>query len=476
MRLSRYFLVLFLLFSSIIAQNNDSASNKNHTLITEDSFGYHQVINKADLNVLKNYGSGILTKTNNEIKMSEYLIDSILTHITDVKYYKDVYQYDLNGNIISWFNFVWNNNKSSRRSFNYYNFDQNDKLISDIWEWWAVSNDSLMIKVRNSYFYGANGRLGAKLMEKFENNNWLRYDSTTFTYDINNLLIVDSLYAWHKDHWEKPRLHDKYNYDSNSNLIEILHGIGKSSSREIYQYDDFNNKILDLEQIWGDSVWVNVKKNTYTYGPNNNMMVEVLAFWELPLNDWYKCYKYSYTYNDKNKKLLKLVEAGNRDNENWVNYARNHYEYDKNDHLISELIEGWDGVNWVTGKVTGIYFYLDEITPFYEPCTGSKLEIFYNPATSVSFTSNKVPADLTISPNPVSGILNINYTIINPGTSRITITNILGIPVGKIPPDENPVAVNGKFKFDTSTLPSGIYFCTLQTPECTITKQFVVVR
>jgi len=30
--------------------------------------------------------------------------------------------------------------------------------------------------------------------------------------------------------------------------------------------------------------------------------------------------------------------------------------------------------------------------------------------------------------------------------------------------------------FDASALPSGVYFCTLKTPEYAVTKQFVVLR
>lgn len=119
---------------------------------------------------------------------------------------------------------------------------------------------------------------------------------------------------------------------------------------------------------------------------------------------------------------------------------------------------------------------MKDITPFYDPCTGSELEIFYNPAKSVPSIANKMIVKLTISPNPVNGILNINYILTNPAPARITITNILGLAVGTLAPEVNSNASNNTLEFDTAALPPGVYFCTMQTPECTITRQFVVVR
>lgn len=83
---------------------------------------------------------------------------------------------------------------------------------------------------------------------------------------------------------------------------------------------------------------------------------------------------------------------------------------------------------------------------------------------------------LSISPAPSGSIFNISINSNSSCLANLYVTDILGLVSYKIMKSEEIISGRIVKVFDASDLPSGIYFCTLQTPERTLTKQFVVVK
>lgn len=78
-------------------------------------------------------------------------------------------------------------------------------------------------------------------------------------------------------------------------------------------------------------------------------------------------------------------------------------------------------------------------------------------------------------PNPASSLVEIEYGIVESGRTRLSITDIEGREVAR-PVDAELMPGRYLLRYDLSNLPSGIYFCTLQTPTQQQQERMMVVR
>jgi hypothetical protein len=79
------------------------------------------------------------------------------------------------------------------------------------------------------------------------------------------------------------------------------------------------------------------------------------------------------------------------------------------------------------------------------------------------------------TPNPASGITNIQFGLIETGNTRISLVNIIG--------QKTDIIVNSSYEpgkynidYDVSKLPPGTYFIILETPSQSITRRLDIVR
>ncbi len=106
------------------------------------------------------------------------------------------------------------------------------------------------------------------------------------------------------------------------------------------------------------------------------------------------------------------------------------------------------------------------------PKLGEKDTITFNiDAFPLSVYDNPLKPKFTISPNPASDYIAVDFTKTNSAKSNITITNILG----EIVKQENLLSEK-RTVFSTSDLQEGIYFLTLQSGQTTETKKIVISR
>jgi hypothetical protein len=78
-------------------------------------------------------------------------------------------------------------------------------------------------------------------------------------------------------------------------------------------------------------------------------------------------------------------------------------------------------------------------------------------------------------PNPFNPTTTIKYSIPQEGLVTIKIYNAIGEEVLTLVNEEQPVG-NYEVEFDATTLPSGIYFYRLQTPNFTQTKKMILLK
>ncbi len=103
--------------------------------------------------------------------------------------------------------------------------------------------------------------------------------------------------------------------------------------------------------------------------------------------------------------------------------------------------------------------------------------IEYVPPTAVK-KSETIPAKFGLEqnyPNPFNPTTAISFSVARKGHVELKVYNILGIEVATLV-DGVKEAGNYQVTFDAGTLPSGVYFYQLKTPEAVLTRKMMLVR
>ncbi len=109
------------------------------------------------------------------------------------------------------------------------------------------------------------------------------------------------------------------------------------ASKNIYQYDNNDKRILFLELKLNGNDWIPNRRDTYTY--DQERLIKILS--EYYSNEqWVNSMRQTYTYNENDNVTTYLTEDWNADNTDWVNNRRHTYEYENNK-LISDIDEYW---------------------------------------------------------------------------------------------------------------------------------------
>ncbi|MGA2298252.1 MAG: S8 family serine peptidase, partial [FCB group bacterium] len=87
-----------------------------------------------------------------------------------------------------------------------------------------------------------------------------------------------------------------------------------------------------------------------------------------------------------------------------------------------------------------------------------------------------IPAFFDVAPIPASGLIKINYTLLESGMVSFTITNSLGIESERINYEQFQEPGNYSLNYDAGNLAPGVYFLTIKAGNKIETKKFVIVR
>jgi hypothetical protein len=82
---------------------------------------------------------------------------------------------------------------------------------------------------------------------------------------------------------------------------------------------------------------------------------------------------------------------------------------------------------------------------------------------------------LLLSPNPCSGLLNIEYSIQKSGVAKISIYDVTGARIG-VARNEQLVPGYYEDRFDVGNLPGGVYFVVLKQNDMNISKKFLIMK
>ncbi len=134
-----------------------------------------------------------------------------------------------------------------------------------------------------------------------DSNFWFKFDSVTYVYDVEGLLI------------------EQYEYRRDSNQW-------MQHSRSFYTYNNEALLINTYREIWKDTFWRESVNLNFEYDDLGNLAVRELKFWNVGINGWKNNQKIFYTYDDENQLTFEYWEKG-ENNTDWKQSTNVFYEY-----------------------------------------------------------------------------------------------------------------------------------------------------
>jgi len=236
--------------------------------------------------------------------------------------------------------------------------------------------------------------------------------------------------------------------------------------KHFFSYDDNNNLLTDLYQIWKDDDWLNMKKETYVY-ENNILVKDMLYNWSGAT--WEIIYENEYGFDSNSKQI-------STENYRWIEdnkklQKKRTFKYDDFQNLNLVLFEEGD-TNNLNPEIDYIQFndYLDRKFS----SGGYKIEIFWGQTTTPVINETEYKHNISCYPNPVSETTNISFSLENESYVSLQITNTLGQVVGDLITNKFMESGEHSFDFDANNLPSGLYFVCLKVGGYTLTEKLIV--
>ena len=157
-----------------------------------------------------------------------------------------------------------------------------------------------------------------------------------------------------------------YRYDNEGRRSEILFyaaeaGKWVENQRRKYTYDERNNLLTDLVQIYKNGQWKNQLRNNYAYDARDNQTLEHYEVWSDSLNCWTSPHIFHYTYNRFDK-----VDTFFREDDDSDYIARVFYNYDAFGNRTLEQWQFWDTAWTDLFRATTKYDSLYRIVDYLE--------------------------------------------------------------------------------------------------------------
>lgn len=345
--------------------------------------------------------------------------------------------------------------------------------------------------------------LQTTLGESWTGSAWENAYQSENTYDGNNHLVGTLSQVWIAPPGEWVNA-IKSTYTNNPAgaptqiLIEMWDSDSSAwmlSQRVTNTLNGSNQVLTSISEIWIGTGWINVSKQTNTYG-GGYLTVTLMETWNFMASDWDNSTLTNYTNNANGSVNQAVHQTWDAGGSVWVNSSRSTFTYNGADQMLTELEEAWVDAAWQNERRTtnsynsgGLFVSLTEIwiqdASFWQNETqslytnnsgGTPIQIivqdwsfggdtlvfgagFWVNAVRITFTYDSLGvADLSkngvvLYPNPAH-----DYITIKSDTDYLNAYSIVDqqgrtIQVGTLSGFESSV--------DISSLPSGIFFFQL---------------
>lgn len=200
----------------------------------------------------------------------------------------------------------------------------------------------------------AQNKLTSSLSESYDGTAWTNSSKSTFMYDSNNNLTLETGYYWNStlQDWEKS-FEDSYSYNANNKVTNYSYVSYSNGTTQIsyqyrtkYTYNNDGNVIQILDEEYENNSWLNDYKIDLTY--SNGKVTGGLSY-EWNGSIWVFDEDSSETtinYNSDGTISAFINKAWN--GSAWVDDSRTIYTYDANKRVVLEDSQTWNGSVWVS--------------------------------------------------------------------------------------------------------------------------------
>ena len=372
---------------------------------------------------------------------------------------------------------IWNHTDSVQYTYDRQNIIEEATLVYKEGEW---SIDRTVIME-----YDSEDKLLVLIAQKKEADIMINNVKINYEYNSDNSILNLHRQSWDVDieDWVNSiQLNFEYNIDglrTSQTGQRWTDGQWVNSSQFSYEYPA-DDVIITVFQSWNSTnmAWQEIRrsKNTTTYDNNDNIIGILTEKW---INEmWQNDYEKTFEFNTDNQLTLRFEQEWDSQENEWRNYLREITTFNSSAPLTQKtsIIEFWVETGWRKDRKTtsdlteegSISFTLreswDEVwTPI------DRTFYYYDLFTDVTELEVN-PFNLSISPNPGNGLVNINFIELNT-EAAIKLFNTQGqLIYSKVINNSS-----NNLKLDLSHLPRGSYILQLNTDRQTSTQKMLIL-
>ena len=325
---------------------------------------------------------------------------------------KELYTYNANGDIATAIYYDTEYNSKMKTEFLY---DAGDYLMSETDFVWDENSSQWIEDYKVEYTYDANGNQISETYSYWMESQWIYEDKYEATYDANGKLILEIEYFWVSGQWTNS-LKLEHTYDADGNRTSrIIFMWNESANQWVeyyktdYTYDTNNYLTLSETFLWTTSSnqWLYYLKNEYTYDANGNQMTDIYSTWDQNTVQWEYSYKKEYSYDANGNRTSKIKYNWSDNASEWKNDEKTDFSYDLSINLADLIMPYWRYADafYSNMYLEEINYTWDETNTEWDP--GLKVNAYYSES---SIGVNELCINnLTLYPNPASGIVNIDF-------------------------------------------------------------------
>lgn len=357
---------------------------------------------------------------NHNYYLSGYLCykleDSSLTNFES-----SLYDYDAADNLLSkiiqlWTDTMWNN--YAKDEYEYYTEGERKT-----WTFYRWASEQWKGNERYSYDYNEEGKLNERVYWSFTDSTWTPNYKTIYEYDSLGRNLRDISQNYSNGEWKNSSV-GEYEYDSigrkdSENWSVWRDSVWEPNWSRFYIYDSTDRIFQIIIYYWPPESGTDIR---ITYYYNNAGLIDSALNEKRQDTIWLNNYRTIYTYDEKDNKILELDEIWKSGA--WENYCRDMYEYDENENITLFHMQIWNDGAW--SHINGGIFVQDgpNFYPYngyklefgYERKVG--IDKNENGISSFYLSQNY--------PNPFNPTTKINFNLSSPSNIELIIFDALG--------------------------------------------------
>lgn len=343
---------------------------------------------------------------------------------------------------------------------------------------WTMSTNEW----RNSYYediiYDANDNLVEKKTYFFftDTNSWLNTSKTINTFDNNGNWTTTASFILDRtnDPYEwVPFDETNFSYDVENNPIESVYKLWKSDLNDWeYRYKnsfEYDNglKVQSIYSSHNGNSWTFSTKNEYFYNANGSNIETLFSRWNTSSEEWKSpSIKYSYDF-DSNENLILYSRSKNNAGQ-WNQNFKQEFVYDNDNNQIELVRSERYGSIWYLEYKRVTDYYEDHFEKTINEFEWDDTDEIWEPTSRLTFSKNSTlgtiefEKEISFYPNPVEHKVKIISEL---DITKVELYNTTGQKV------KNTTLRDGFI--DLQELSSGFYLLNIYSSEGNVVKRIL---